>query len=59
MEGAGAVFVCVSPVLIAVVLQTLTLGTIWFVALHGLRRDLRDLSNDLRRTIQAAARRIR
>ena len=48
-----------SPVLIAVVLQTLTLGTIWFVALHGLRRDLRDLSNDLRRTIQAAARPFR
>ena len=59
MEDAGAVCICVSPVLIAVVLQTLTLGTVWFVALNALRRDLRDLRNDLRRTIQAAARPVR
>ena len=35
---------CVSAVLIAIVLQTLTLGTVGFAAIHGLRQDLRDRS---------------
>ena len=51
MEGAGDVRV--SAVLIAIVLQTLTLGTVWFAAIHGLRQDLRDLRNDLRCRAQA------